>query len=324
MRRRLNGTLDDRAARRLANVLEVDVLLSTAAMLLGLLGRLHYLPDLASHFRIQVIVLLLLAGALLWPLGRRRWAIFSLTFGLLLLASQFRFLLPFGSEGDGRYRLLTINVLTDNEDHDLVVEYILKQQPDFILLQETNRHWIDTLDRRLSETWPHRKTLPRSDNFGIALYSKWPWSRCDVVEFSEPMPTPSISASFDLPGKETVHLIGTHALPPMSQRNWRARNELFSQIASDITQRLDSDRSIVAGDLNCTPFSLCFSHFLSQAQLKNSAQGHGLGITWLPVSIELLGLPIDHVLVGKGVRIAGHHVGPDVGSDHHPVVVDFD
>jgi len=34
-------------------------------------------------------------------------------------------------------------------------------------------------------------------------------------------------------------------------------------------------------------------------------------------------IPIDHCLHSREVRIVRKQIGPDVGSDHYPVVVDF-
>jgi len=34
-------------------------------------------------------------------------------------------------------------------------------------------------------------------------------------------------------------------------------------------------------------------------------------------------IPIDHILVGTGIRVFKREVGPDVESDHRPVLADL-
>jgi len=144
-----------------------------------------------------------------------------------------------------------------NPQSDLVVDYILHCDADFIVLQELTPQWKESLQAELEESWPFQKTVPRSDNFGIALYSKIPWESCEVVEFGSRLPTPSVVAHFQMHEGTKLRLIGTHAMPPMTHRRWLARNSLFEALAIDV-RKMDSDRTIVAGDLNCTPWSYWF------------------------------------------------------------------
>ena len=39
--------------------------------------------------------------------------------------------------------------------------------------------------------------------------------------------------------------------------------------------------------------------------------------------MPLLLIPIDHCLYGSGLHVNAKKIGPNVGSDHYPVVVDF-
>ena len=57
--------------------------------------------------------------------------------------------------------------------------------------------------------------------------------------------------------------------------------------------------------------------------LRDSSRGMGLQPTW-PADIPLLWIPIDHCLYSDGIEIRGRRTGPDVGSDHFPLIVDFE
>ena len=241
---------------RLANFFEIVSVLAIASVLVGLLGRWQVLCDLASHFRIQATVALFVAFVALACLKRKRSAIMVGVAAIILAATLWPFLNPARDTGDattGRsYRLLTLNVLTNNPRRDRVIDFIRQTDPDFIALQETSAAWMESLDAALRDEWPYRKEQPRSDNFGIALFSKIPWSACAVVEYSDRLPTPSIKATFDLEDGATLNLIVAHPLPPMNYPCWMARNDVFVALANDIRQSHPA-RTILAGDLNCTP-----------------------------------------------------------------------
>jgi endonuclease/exonuclease/phosphatase (EEP) superfamily protein YafD len=312
---------------RLTNLVEVIAFLAVVVVVVGLFGRWHFALDLASHFRLQSTVTLVIASPVLYLLRRRRWAAISGVALMLLVASLGPFLprLSLSPKSDSpapQYRLLTLNVLTSNLQYDLVINQILESGPDFVILQETSAEWIEALDRGLGDTWPHRQRLPRSDNFGIALYSKLPWETCRFAEYSHLFPSPSIVAEFTFADETELRLIATHPLPSMNRDLWDARNSAFAAIAREVRES-GSQRTIVAGDLNCTPWSFWFKKLLRDSGLRNSAAGNGLGISWRPFRVAGCGLPIDHVLVGSGVQLAGRSTGGHIGSDHRPVIVDF-
>jgi endonuclease/exonuclease/phosphatase (EEP) superfamily protein YafD len=85
---------------------------------------------------------------------------------------------------------------------------------------------------------------------------------------------------------------------------------------------------IVMGDFNATPSALPFYRLLTSAKLTRIACGAPSTGTWRP--IEWAGtnldympgfkLSIDHVLV-RDVAVLACRVGPDVGSDHLPLIV---
>ena len=108
----------------------------------------------------------------------------------------------------------------------------------------------------------------------------------------------------------------------MTGFNWQDRNRMFEGLASEVKKQ-DSAHSIVAGDLNCTPWSWWFKKLLSDSGLKDSGRGNGLAATWNPFGVPLSGLTIDHVLIGSKIKCTDRFVGGHIGSDHRPVFVDF-
>ena len=101
------------------------------------------------------------------------------------------------------------------------------------------------------------------------------------------------------------------------------RNKMFRQLGAEIARDADQPRTLLLGDLNCTPWSVWFHSLLQESGLRDSAIGHGLWPTWYALPTILAGIPIDHALVGGQIEVLRRHVGPYLGSDHRPLTMDF-
>jgi endonuclease/exonuclease/phosphatase (EEP) superfamily protein YafD len=131
---------------------------------------------------------------------------------------------------------------------------------------------------------------------------------------------PSACGKFTLADGSELNLIATHPLPPIGAAYAAERNAQL-QAVGEAAVDLDSP-VIVAGDLNTTSWSPCFRDLLSTSQLRDSRRGWGIHPTW-PGPLAALGIPIDHVLVSPEIEIVRRVVGPQIGSDHRPVLVDL-
>ena len=85
--------------------------------------------------------------------------------------------------------------------------------------------------------------------------------------------------------------------------------------------RDQNELALVVGDLNTTPWSPYFKDLLKLGALRNSMKGWGVQTTW-PATSYPLRIPIDHALHSPGLVILNREIGPDVGSDHLPVILD--
>ena len=79
---------------------------------------------------------------------------------------------------------------------------------------------------------------------------------------------------------------------------------------------------VLLGDLNCTVWSPYFGRLVRDSGLKDSSRGWGVQPSW-PAGNWLLRIPIDHCLHSPEVRVVRRGIGPDVGSDHFPVIVEM-
>ncbi|MFH0947260.1 MAG: endonuclease/exonuclease/phosphatase family protein [Planctomycetota bacterium] len=303
---------------RLAEAVGLLACLGTA---LGFLGFLWWPIDLASCFRVQYLVVLLAVGILLAVARRPKASLTALVFALANLAMVAPFCLPPPvPETAGRsatLRAMLVNVNSERGDADRVLALIDEFDPDFVLLEEIDHVWVRRLEK-LATSHPHRIVKPRMDNFGIGLFSRLPLASAAIVEIGDAA-VPSILARFELSDHSFLFL-GTHPPPPASAEYTAWRDGQLAQIPGFLGQEMRP--VLLLGDLNVTSWSYPYRKLLKEARLFDSSRGFGVQPTW-PVNVPPLLIPIDHCLHSEGIEIEKRIIGPDVGSDHYPVIVDF-
>lgn len=293
----------------------------TASSIIAFFGGLHWTADLFSHFRLQYALSLLLAAGI--AAFARRWratVIFSFVAAVnaAILAPQFvanaAHPVPPGSKP---IRVMLANVNAHHGNPERAMAVVLHEDPDLLLLEEVSDRWIPELERSLTN-YPHRIVEPRDDNFGIAFFSRIPTLSCVVTNIGS-AEVPSVLTEVHTANGSFMFL-GTHPLPPAGATYSAYRNEqleLLSAVA--VNQR---GPAIVMGDLNATPWSSHFRRLLRNSGLLDSSRGHGIRPTW-PTHNVLLRIPLDHFLHTKDIAVVSRKVGPNTGSDHYPLVVDF-
>lgn len=293
-----------------------SVLLATATFT-GFLGRLWWIFELSAHFRVQLAVALFtLAGLWAWQGRWRTTAICTACAtinGVLLLW----LLCPTGevAAAGARLQLVSINVHTANQRSDLLLDFLRHADADVVLLMEVDDRWMDRL-APLAGEYPHRIANARDDNFGIALFSRTALTRASIVELGH-AGVPSITAMVRFDGRDIL-LLGTHPLPPVTSQYAELRNDQLREIAAFV--RRQTSPVIVIGDLNTTPWSPFFADLLADGRLRNTSEGRGLFASW-PDWMPLARIPLDHCLVTEPIRVVDKRLGPEVGSDHLPVIV---
>lgn len=291
--------------------------------LVALLGGFFWAFDLMSHFRVQYFALLILCGATLFGLKQRRQSAVIASFALFnaaMIAPAF-----FGpgahqvaASESAPLRIMSINLLSSNNESHSVRQEIERKDPQIIVFLEVNSWWQSELDGFLSSAYPYRQAQAREDNFGMTIFSKIPWSDLQVLDLGGEQ-IPSMLATFDNDGK-AFHVLAVHFLPPMGKHGTRRRDEAFEQLPSAIADL--PFETMVIGDLNATPWCYPFRRLMTESKLLDSTVGFGLQPTW-PTYLKLMSIPIDHCLHTSGIKIINREVGAEVGSDHLPLLVDF-
>lgn len=267
--------------------------------------------DLAGHFTWPSLVLAL--GILAVSKGKaRRTALAAFLVNAVVLANAYR-----SSETPAMASLakkglpvMSVNVNVANTSPKKLLQLLVEQQPALVFVQEVSPSWAPTLDKL--PAYPYRKIVPRNDSFGIALLSKYPLENVVVMDESE-LDIPAISATLLWEGRK-IELRAVHPLPPMRARAYVDRNKMLARHAAALfaTKR----PAIMAGDFNATPWSAG----ISVVQDAGLVRATSLAPTW-PAHLGMPAvIPIDHITVSPHWGVLSNGRGPNIGSDHFPVM----
>lgn len=303
------------------NLLAAVGFLTCVASMFAFLGQGSWFFDLFTHFRVQYLVGLLVLSLLLLLGKYYKIALLCFVFALI----NFYCIMPlFISKAEdspweyllGRHRVMLININSESGQARLILEAIRAEDPEIVVLEEVTASWMRVLSG-LTNRLPYRVASPRADNFGVALFSKYPLLTQNILFLGEAQ-VPTILASVKMDDR-VLEIMATHPLPPVDGTRAALRNEQLDRIADCIKGR---SPLLLLGDLNVTPWSPYFQRFIEQSGLHDSARGFGFQPSW-PTHFSLLGIPIDHCLHSREIYITNRRVGPNVGSDHFPVIIDF-
>lgn len=296
------------------------VLAAAGVTLLGLLGNHNWRLELFSHFVAWYALWMVpVLGALVWARSWP-WAGGAL---LVVLINAFQPLMWYGPtvgppQPDGlSCRILLANVLTSNKNSTDILALIEATDPDVICLQEINSRWAEDL-ALLHKNYPHYHEIPRGDNFGIALYSRISPGLPEAL-FQDALGVPALTIPIEKDGVR-AQLLTIHTLPPLQQRMANLRGD---QLAAARDWYDDQEvPAIIVGDLNLTMYSPVYRRWMAGFDAKNARQGHGPLGSW-PVFVPFMRLPLDHCLVSPEIEVVDCRLGPDIGSDHLPLIIDL-
>ena len=301
----------------LLRLLNLGVLGACAGLVLTIFSRSWWIAELATHFYMFYLATAVVVATLWWIMGRiwRSVAAGCVACVLLINLIPFYYSRTTGPANTSAIRILSANVLSRNANYNGLLQLIQTEAPDVILVMEVNENWRNALSQ-LSEKYPHRKVVSRPDNFGIAMFSRLPLDDLTTELLGE-VGVPCIVARMTV-GNRPLTVIGVHVVPPMRSVLLAERNEAFERVARLALE--SNGEVVVVGDLNCTSWSPYFRDLLSVTNLSDSRLGFGLQPSWPTHPLPLL--PIDHCLVTNGIVVRDRRLGPDIGSDHLPVLID--
>jgi endonuclease/exonuclease/phosphatase (EEP) superfamily protein YafD len=285
----------------------------------SLLSRTSWIADLISHFQEPALASSLFASLLVI----RRYPRFGIA--LLLLATWqvvplVRYSgsnpVPADPTSASKLKILMANVLWDNPRSEDLLRLIRSEQPDVVGLIEFTTSWRDAL-AEIREQYPYRMEAPAGPS-GLALWFRERPLRLDPAARLTEGGWPVLHATFAFAGRER-ELWLVHPSAPVIATRKRAGFPELAAIAERVRNLGGS--TIVIGDLNSTDGSAHFRDFLHVSGLRDSRLGFGRQGSW--PSNRLYGLAIDHAFVSDDLAVVDRRLGPNIGSDHLPLVVEL-
>ena len=277
-------------------------------------GSLWWPLDLMANFRPHFAAALLFMGTVLILAARRRLGVGVLIVALVNAATVAPLFIAPARGGEPLGETLTVmsfNVNGLNDRYAEVIEYIRDEEPDVVFIHEATFLWEDAF---VAADLPYRTEPGRQEPLDFGTLALVP-ETADFRTFGF-----ATTAPLEV-GGTTVRLLGTHPLSPSTEERAGLRDAQLG-FARDWSAE-SGGRRIVAGDLNATPWSQTFRRLIAGGALSNSQRGYGLELTFPANANPLIQVPIDHVLHSEGFAVIDRRIGPALGSDHLPVVVDL-
>ncbi|HJQ58179.1 MAG TPA: endonuclease/exonuclease/phosphatase family protein, partial [Vineibacter sp.] len=205
------------------------------------------------------------------------------------------------------------------------------ETPDIVLLTELTAHHQPAAT---AAAYPFRSSFPSGSAFDVLLMSRL--RPVDMrFDYSFGSANPVMEARFcSIRGTTAcLAIVALHATRPALPAGFfgepATRRDGMLALAASLARRrlVAGDHVILMGDFNATPYSLVFADMTSASGLADSARAPSERPvrprpTWLSIWPGV-GLAIDHALISPGVRVVERRLGPNIGSDHRPLVLHF-
>jgi endonuclease/exonuclease/phosphatase (EEP) superfamily protein YafD len=306
------------ALRALQVILSVSLMLVATFSLAGFFSASDPICELLSHWRLAWCMGLFILSLALLLAKLHKLALVGTIVLVCNAGDVLRLYLPespaLGGSALASVKLLQMNVMGDtNHDFNAAAAVISAASPDIVCLSEVNLQWIKECSVRLTNYPYHAEVSKASD--GIAIFSRFPIESREI-RYSKAAHRPRFYVHLLIAQSDVVVEFAHPLLPVIPY----LRNEELEEIADDAKSA--KVPFILAGDLNCTPWSCFFAKLLRDGELYDTEQGRGPQPSWNALWLIPL-LPIDHCLTSSEFRTVSRKVGPAIGSDHFPVVVEL-
>lgn len=291
--------------------------------LAAFLGRWIWWLDVLANFRAQYVVALAILGLIILMSRWRKTGYVVLGVAVVNLVVVLPLYIGSPAEASVEIpsmRVMSFNLLSTNERYSEVIEYVETIDPDLVLLHEASRPWEVAME---SADLAYEIIRPRSDDliFGTLVLVKSEDVEAVSYGFSSSNPR-AVELNFTPEGWTTqISALSTHALAPTDEERAGLRDAQLGFAGQWVSKQTGA--FFVVGDFNATPWSWPFRRLMESGELVNSQTGFGLQPSFSSQVNLLLRVPIDHLIHSPALEVTDRSLGPTLGSDHFPLVVDL-
>jgi len=216
---------------------------------------------------------------------------------------------------ENQLSIVISNLKFDNSNFDDAIKAFQEQDPDILVLLEVTEEWKSHLLEKLV-SFSFECIIPRSDPFGMGVFSKYPIGQHEVFHIYNS--TPTLKCMLDYNGTECEFWV-LHPKPPAPGD--ADTSEPLDFEFMKVSDMIDGSKNptIVAGDMNEVAWSSTTRKFLKRANLNDLRRGRGF-IATFPTYAPWLGFPLDQVFVSDHWQVSTFEKLRHIGSDHYPLL----
>ncbi|MDJ0960258.1 MAG: endonuclease/exonuclease/phosphatase family protein [Acidimicrobiia bacterium] len=291
--------------------------LATVGTILGFFGSAWWMFDVMAGYRVQFAIALILSGILYGLiLGRATSVVF-----LIAAAINIVVILPLYLDGPadpkpgGSIDVASINVRTTGAGREMVFRWIEATDADVVVLLETSEAWVDQVEAR-GLGYRIMAQIPDDRVYGVTVLAR----STLPVEILRAGDVDEVVIRTETTVDDTpVVIYAFQPRTPTSADTAAARDEVVDFVA----RRAQDETSpvMVVGALNATPWSHAFRNLTGTANLIDSTRGFGFQPSWPANQWRILHVPSNHLLHSPELTTVERLIGPDVGSEHRPLLV---
>ncbi len=314
----------------LLNLLHIVAGLAAIASFLGFAGTVWWKFELLDHPRPQYCLGLCLGLLVGWVL-QQWWSLIWLVplgMNVFLLAPLFLPVPPPDRRSaKPTLRLLHANIDRYNPEPDRVIRYLQQQSVDLLLLQEITPAWLARLQSELPE-YQVLKAEAFDHTMGSAVlirkqHSPFKVEQIQTIHLPENSDRPLLEIIIN-DGNQQWAILSFHVIRPRSTQTSNRQITEFEAAADWSRAQLQQQSAVVIiGDFNSTSWSQRLRRLERDSQLTNSQRGFGWQPTWSAHFPPLMKIAIDHCFHSRNLIVTRRDIGPDVASDHLPLVVEL-
>jgi endonuclease/exonuclease/phosphatase (EEP) superfamily protein YafD len=298
----------------------------------GLGGAVWPKADFLNQFA-PVWALAGLASLTLLALGRRsRRPAAAAAAALLLAAGAAALMGPDLAARAGRHwaqtphqvRIVQFNVWKGNRSASRAADWVLAQDPDIVVLEEAANRG-EEVARRLAPSYPFRVTCRGARSCSTVILSRRPPVASEGLARGDAENRKALSAAwarYDFGGRGLT-VFAVHLSRPWP---WGGQEEDRRKLIAEV-RRLPDQNLIVLGDFNTTPWTFAGKRQDEALQMNRITRAL---FTWplyyrprVRVYPMIPIMPIDQAYLRPGLLPVAVRSGPELGSDHRPVVIDL-
>lgn len=277
----------------------------------------------------RTAVTLMAAGLIVWA-GTSGWWIYSLPKASIATPSSER-----------KLRVVSINLERTYLRSPALTQFLGETLPDVLLLQESawglqQKMLGDDTGRNDIAGEPPYPPFRYSGTLGdLTVFSRYPLQDLSETRVSgetrnhwETSDREYVSFKVAT-GNGTIRLVTVHPTSPRTRSQFRDRQTYFEMLSGELealAEAGDNTPLLVMGDWNTAPWSAFFADFLARHDLGTRFPGgfpqttrffYDYRLRWL------FGANVDHIATSRGLSVSNVRLGPNIGSDHLPLIVDL-